>query len=299
MSSAQLQTILERLRAGANYSPVFSVAEARVSWYAYSDHFVIPDRFVVERGMVGERILEWVRRREVTDRRILLYLHGGGYVCGSAASHRPIACALAEAFDGVVASLDYRLAPEHPFPAALDDTLSAYDHLLATGWRPAQIAIGGESAGAGLAVASLLALRDRGGPLPGAAICISPWSDLTNSGESVASKAESDPIVFRGAIDITSELYRAGHSASDPLLSPIFGSLRSLPPLLIQVGSNEILLDDAVRLARAAGLADVAVELEIWPKMIHAWHFFAAELDEGRHASERAARWLNDKLAAC
>jgi acetyl esterase/lipase len=296
MSREELAAIRARLAAAANYSAEFSVDDARVSWYAYTDDFVVPEGLKVESDEAGGRPLEWIRRADAAADTAVLYLHGGGYVCGSARSHRPITSALAQVFAGGVASLDYRLAPEDPFPAAVDDAVAAVRSIVSRGIAPGRLAIAGESAGGGLAVATLLALRDSGGPMPGAAWCISPWADLTNSGATVRESTGRDPIVFPGAIDVTARLYLGGSPATHPQASPIFADLRGLPPLLIQVGSSEILVDDAVRLARTAGLADVDVTLEIWPEMLHAWHIFAGELSEGRDATLQAARWLERHL---
>lgn len=296
MSAAELEIILKRLTASGNYSPEFSVSAARTDWYAYADDFVVPEGLSLWTESLGASPVEWTARAGASSERIVLYLHGGGYICGSPKSHRAITCELAESFAGRVGSIDYRLAPENPFPAAVDDVVAAVEKLYIRGISPRSLALAGDSAGGGLAIASMLAIRDRGLPLPAAAWVISPWTDLTNSSISIQQNATRDPIVFVDAIERTARLYLGAQPARNPLASPVFGDLRRLGPMLIQVGSGEILFDDAVRLARAAGIADVEVTLEIWPKMPHAWHIFSAALEEGRAAVRRAAEWLAAEL---
>lgn len=296
MSQREIEAIRHRLSVVENYSGPFSVETARATWYAYTDGFKTPDGLALRSDRLGDRKVEWTSRAGVADDRVLLYLHGGGYVCGSPHTHRPITAEAAKSFTGLVASLDYRLAPEHPCPAAVEDTIAAVEDLYRRGIKPDQLALAGESAGGGLVVAALVALRDRGLALPAAAWLISPWADLTNSGDTVACNAHRDPIVFRDSIEITARLYLGDRDREDPLASPRHADLRGLPPLLIQVGACEVLVDDAVSLARAAGLADVDVTLRIWPRMLHAWHIFAAELEEGRRATSEATEWLARQL---
>jgi acetyl esterase/lipase len=181
-------------------------------------------------------------------------------------------------------ALGYRLAPEHPFPAALDDAIAGVRFLLAQGFAPPRIAIAGESAGGGLAVATMVSLRDAGLPLPACAWLSSPWVDLEQRGGSMATKAAVDPLIQRPYLDELAAAYLHGADPRTPLASPLHADLRGLPPLLIQVGSAETLLDDAVRLAGVAGDADVRVTLEVWPDMIHAWHLFHPQLAAGRRA---------------
>jgi epsilon-lactone hydrolase len=193
-------------------------------------------------------------------------------------------------------AVGYRLAPEHPFPAALDDALAAYRFLLDFGIAPANIAIGGDSAGGGLTLATMIRLRDTGKPLPGCAWLISPWVDLTMSGASLADKAEVDPLIQKAYLEELAAAYLRGADPAGPLASPLNADLAGLPPLLIQVGSAETLLDDAVRIARKAAVADVAVSLEVWPHMIHAWHLWAAELADGRRAIASAGAFIRARL---
>jgi phosphinothricin tripeptide acetyl hydrolase len=224
--------------------------------------------------------------------RAMLYLHGGGYVLGSPKSHRHMIAALALAADAVVLVPDYRLAPEAVFPAALDDAVAAYEWLLERGWRPDQIAMAGDSAGGGLCLATLLHLKDQGAALPAAAICISPWTDMTVSGASHQSKADVDPMVKSASLRHYGELYCGGRALDDPALSPLFGDLSGLPPLLIQVGSDEILLDDARELHLRAKAAGTDSTLEVWQGMFHVWHWFGHYLDEAAAATGKIADFM-------
>ena len=227
----------------------------------------------------------------------LLYFHGGAYVVGDAASFKGHIGELGRAAGVTAYSADYRLAPEHRFPAAVDDGVGAYRALLAQGLAPSRIVVAGDSAGGGLAMASLLAARDAGLPMPGAVFLISPWVDLACAGASMKTKAAEDPSLTEHGLRVTAAHYLHGASATLPLASPIHADLTGLPPLLIHVGSTEILLDDAVRLAAAAGAAGVSVRLEIWPRMIHDWHVFGFMLGAGRRAVAQAGAFLADHLA--
>jgi epsilon-lactone hydrolase len=227
---------------------------------------------------------EWTMTPQDARDAALLYLHGGGYVIGSLDSHRHLAAEAGRAAGIAALALDYRLAPEHPFPAAVEDALAGYRFLLARGVKPARVAIAGDSAGGGLVVAAMLAIRDAGLPPPACGWCISPWVDMEAIGETMASKADADPTVQKAGILDMARLYLNGADPRSPLAAPIHADLAGLRPLLIQVGAAETLLDDALRLAKAAGAADVRVELEIWPEMIHVWHLFHPMLTAGRGA---------------
>jgi monoterpene epsilon-lactone hydrolase len=227
---------------------------------------------------------EWTSTPDADRSRAILYLHGGGYVMGSLDTHRHVASESGRAARARALALDYRLAPEHPFPAAVEDAVAGYRFLLASGVQPGSITIAGDSAGGGLVVAAMLAIRDAGLTQPGCGWAISPWVDMEATGESMTSKATSDPTVERAGILDIARNYLNGADPRSPLAAPIYADLRGLAPLLIQVGAAETLLDDAVRLARVAGAADVAVDLQIWPEMIHVWHLYHPELSAGRRA---------------
>jgi monoterpene epsilon-lactone hydrolase len=230
------------------------------------------------------------------DDRRLLYFHGGGYVLGSPDGHRGVTAELGRAAGVPVVTPRYRLAPEHPFPAAVDDALAAYRALLAGGLVAKSIVVGGDSAGGGLALAMLVAARDAGLPLPAAVLAISPWVDLGCAGASMETKRAEDPMIGREGLLAMARHYLQATPADHPLASPLGADLAGLPPLLIQVGSAEVLLDDATRLAARAGAAGVAVRLDVWPDMPHVWHLMQAALREGRAAIREAGRWLAARL---
>ena len=229
---------------------------------------------------------------------MILYLHGGVYVIGTAAATLPLVGDLVRRTGTRAITLDYRLAPEHPYPAAVADAQDAYQGLLEQGVDPGQIALAGESAGGGLAVATLLALRDAGIPLPSCAFLMSPYADLTLSGDSIADREAVDRTLTPDGLRLRIPDYVAGADASDPLISPVFADLTGLPPLLIQVGSNEILLSDALRLAERAAMADVTVTLDVTDGVGHVFQAFAAMLDEADAALERASTFLRTNLTA-
>ena len=228
---------------------------------------------------------------------VILYFHGGVYVIGSATTSVPLVADLARRTGAKAVTVDYRLAPEHPYPAAVDDARAAYKGLLRQGVESGQIALAGESSGGGLAVATLLALRADGTPLPSCAFLMSPYADLTLSGDTLAGKQAVDLVLTPEGLRLRVDDYVAGADASDPLISPVFGDLSGLPPLLIQVGSHEILLSDAVRLAGRAAVADVPVTLEVTAGAPHVFQGFAAVLDEAGTALDRASVFLRTQFA--
>ncbi len=239
---------------------------------------------------------EWARAEGAGDGRALVYFHGGGYVLFSVETHRALCGAISRAADLPVLSVDYRLGPEHPFPAAVEDGVAAFHHLLERGYAPASIALGGDSAGGGLVAATLIALRDAGSALPGAGVCISPWADLTLSGPSMKSRADDDPLVSEEALALMACAYLGDADPKSPTASPAFADLTGLPPLLIQAGTAEILLDDARTLAANAERSGVDVTLECWDEMIHVWHAFVGSLPEADQAVARIAEFLLEKL---
>jgi acetyl esterase/lipase len=227
---------------------------------------------------------------------VVLYFHAGVYVIGTAAGTVPLVGDLVRRAGTKAVTLEYRLGPEHLYPAALDDARAAYESLLAQGIAPGQIVLAGESAGGGLAVALLLVLREAGLPLPACGYLLSPYADLTLSGETLAGKQDVDPLLSPEGLRARVPDYVGGADAADPLISPIFGDLRGLPPLLIQVGSHEVLLSDALRLAARAATADVAVTLEVTPGVPHVFQAYAGLLDEAGAALDRAADFMTAQL---
>src|ERR1700724_1658721 len=234
----------------------------------------------------------------IEPRHVVLYFHGGVYVIGDAFQAADLASQVGRRTRAQVISVDYRLAPEHPYPAAGDDALAAYEALLEGGTAPSDIALAGESAGGGLAVATLVNARDHGLPLPAAAFVMSPYADLTLAGTTMETRSEVDPLLSREALQARVPDYTAGHDAALRLISPVFADLSGLPPLIIQAGSHEVLLDDAVRLARQAATADVEVTLEITPGVPHVFQTFYPILDEAPAALDRAGQLLSAHLAS-
>ena len=239
---------------------------------------------------------EWTTTPNDARDAALMYLHGGGYVIGSLDSHRHLVAEAGRACGVAALALDYRLAPEHPFPAAVDDALAGYRFLLGRGLAPGRIAIAGDSAGGGLVVSAMVAIRDAGLPQPACGWCISPWVDMEAAGETMTSRAASDPTVQRAGILDMARLYLNGADPRSPLASPIHADLEGLAPLMIQVGACETLLDDALALAKAAGAADVRVDLQIWPEMIHVWHLFHPELKAGSEAIKAGGAFVRSML---
>jgi acetyl esterase/lipase len=253
----------------------------------------IADDVRVEAVDLGGVPGEWSDVPGAEDSRVLLFFHGGGYCSGSIVSHRRMVTEAGRKAGCRTLAVDYRLAPEHPFPAALEDALKAWRFLREHGIAAGDIAVSGDSAGGGLTVALLENLRDAAMELPGCAWLVSPWTDLTLSGSTLASKEAVDPIIHEGYLRELVEAYLPeGMDPRDPRVSPLFANLSGLPPLLIQVGSEEALLADATRFASAAGAAQVAVTLEVWPHMIHAWPLWNARLEAGREALAHAGAFI-------
>jgi monoterpene epsilon-lactone hydrolase len=240
---------------------------------------------------------EWSTTPEADPARAVLYLHGGGYMAGSIVSHRYVAVEIGRAARARTLALGYRLAPEHRYPAQLEDALAAWQYLREQGFAAKNIAVGGDSAGGNLTLALLLALRTRGMPLPCCGWLISPWSDLTASGATMQTKADVDPMIQRPYLLELAQAFAGGKELGDPLISPQRAVLAGLPPLLIQVGSEETLLDDAVTLAGRAGAAGVAVTLEVWPDMIHAFPMFFPRVAASRRATAGAGDFMRHHWA--
>lgn len=239
-----------------------------------------PGKYDVVGGVSGE----WQQATLGSADNVILYLHGGAFVIGSPVSHRDMVGAIADAAQARAFIVDYRLAPETIFPGAVEDAVAAYKGLLANGEKAEKIIIAGDSAGGGLTMSTLVALRDEGVELPAGAVCISPWADLTFTGDSMIAKDKVDAMLGRGSLSWFADQYLAGQDAAQPLASPIFADLENLPPILIQVGSNEVLLDDAIRLNKALKKAAGDVTLEVWDGQMHVWHLMSTIVPEGKHA---------------
>jgi len=295
MAHEGLQAIIAMLRAGLP-GPDVTIAEMRAGYERMTADAPVPEGFAFEPTRVGAVPAEWVRPADARADAAVLYLHGGGYVLGSPRTHRGLVARVAAACGAPALALDYRLAPEHPFPAAVDDAVAAYRDLLASGIAPGRLAIAGDSAGGGLAVATLIALRDAGAALPAAGVGLSPWVDLALAGDSMTTRAEADPMVGRALLAKMADAYLQGADPRTPLATPLAADLGGLPPLLLQVGGREVLRDDATRLAARARAAGVDVTLEHWEEMIHVWHAFAPLVPEADEAIARIgafvrARW--------
>jgi acetyl esterase/lipase len=245
----------------------------------------------------GVRAVEVATPQSRLD-HVVLYFHGGAYNYGAPSHYRDFIWRIAAAARARVLCIDYRLAPEHPFPAALDDAVAAYRWLLGGGAAPARVAIMGDSAGGGLVFGTLLRLRDEGVPLPAAAVALSPWTDLALTGPSLAGNAAADPMLKAEQAPALARHYLGGADPRHPYASPLYGDPAGLPPSLIQVGSDEILRDDAVRMADRLRAAGCRVELEVWPRMPHVWQLFARVLPEGRRAIARIGDFLRREMAA-
>ncbi|MYC36351.1 MAG: alpha/beta hydrolase [Chloroflexi bacterium] len=264
----------------------------RRSFEQMVDGFTIDVSARYSRLNAGGVTSEWVTAESASDSRVVLYLHGGGYIIGSPRTHRPLMAELSQASKGRVLGLDYRLAPEHPFPAPVEDSVAAYRWLLNEGYDPDRIAVAGDSAGGGLTVAMMVQARYLGLPMPGAAVCISPWVDMEGLGESMETRAAADPMVGKENLMVSAKTYLGGSNPRAPLAAPLYADLRGLPPMLIQVGDAEVLLDDSTRLAGIAREAGVEVEMDVWDDMIHVWHLFAPILPEGKQAISQAGEFI-------
>jgi acetyl esterase/lipase len=240
--------------------------------------------------------VNWLRPAGARQNKLLLYLHGGAYIMGSCRSHRPFVSHIAKAA-GIDALLpEYKLAPECPFPAALNDVVHVYRALLNDGYNARDIVVAGDSAGGGLALAMLLSLRNAGEPMPAAVALMSPWLDLTGGGESMQTRAARDPWFRPDDLPKIIKLYCQDEQRTDPLASPVFGDLRNLPPMLIQVGNDEILLSDSERASEKIRQSGGQVELEVWAGMWHVWQMFIGLVPESRAAVDRIGRFVSDKL---
>lgn len=291
MTRQQRQDLDEILR----HSPLDvggDVAEQRAIFHGMIAAIPLPDDVSAKQDELGGVPVVIVETPDLDPTAAILYFHGGAYALGSAPDSVGLAADVARRAGARAISVDYRLAPEHPFPAAVDDAVAAYRALLDQGVPSSRVAFVGESAGGGLVAAALIALKDAALPQPASATVFSPWTDLTVSGASATSKAAVDPALTPEALRTRARDYLGGHDATAPLASPIYADLVGLPPLLIQVGSHEILLDDAVRLAARAAEQDVAVELQVWPEVPHVFQSFAAVLDDADQALNAAGAFI-------
>ena len=294
--SQALQDIITALRSRPIPMDV-SWADRRKAMEDWQTALAMPADVKTQPVDAGGVRAEWIWRPDSDLDRAILYLHGGGYAIGSIATHRYLMQSVSKASGARVLGIDYRLAPENPFPAAVEDAVTAWRWMLAQGLEPQRGAIAGDSAGGGLTLATLIALRDRGVALPAAAALLSPWTDLAGTGASVKSKAAEDPMVTEAGLHAMAEAYLGSADARDPLASPLYAKLSGLPPLLIQVGTAEILLDDATRVAERARAAGVEVTLEPWDDMVHVFQMFPS-LAESSQAIAKIGDFVRARTSA-
>ncbi len=275
----------------------FSVESIREGLDQLGAMVKLPKDVKCETVDVGGVPAVWITIPDVINDHIILYLHGGGYVAGSIKSHENLAARLSRVTKARVLLIDYRLAPEHPYPAAIEDSTTAYRWLVSNERiLPKNMIIGGDSAGGGLTIATLVKLRDDGDTLPAAAVCLSPWTDLAVTGESVKTNADIDPFIPAESLEVIAELYYGDEDAKHPLVSPLYTNLQGLPPLFIQVGTAEVLIDDSTRLADRAKAAGVEVQLEIWEDMIHVFAAFAEWAPEGQQGIEQIGEFIQKHI---
>lgn len=279
-------------------APKPSFAERRASMDAFGEMGALPTGCFHEPATIGGVKCERVTPQGAVAGRLLLYLHGGAYTAGSPRSHRPLVARLAEAARSMAVAADYRLGPEHRFPAAVEDAVAVYGALVDGGADPAKLIVAGDSAGGGLALAVALSLKAQELPQPAGFFVISPWADLTQSGPSYGAKADTDPMITKAGLDDNALAYLGGLDARDPLASPVFGDFEGVAPVLIQTGSEEALLSDSITVADVLAHARVEVRLEVWPEMIHVFHAFSGGLQAARRAIRDAGSWMEARFGA-
>ena len=275
-----------------------TVPEQRAAFEFIGKLSMLPFKTKIKPVDVDTVSAQWISVGNFVEDCVVLYLHGGGYNIGSPYTHRDLAARISKASGARTLLIDYRLAPEHPYPAAVDDAVTAYRWLLENGYSPQNIAVSGDSAGGGLTIATLVSLRDAGEPMPAAAVCLSAWTDLGGTGESIQSRLQSDPLLTPDWLQLLAKNYIRNNDPRTPLISPIYADLHDLPPILIQVGSDEILLSDSSRLAERALDAGVDITLDVWQGMWHNWHFFAALMPEAKQSIQQIGIYIRRHLSS-
>jgi monoterpene epsilon-lactone hydrolase len=278
-------------------SPKFNtsstVQKQRKALERFAKFSILPGKTKIQALQIGKIAAEWISVGDTPEDCVILYLHGGDYCIGSLNTHRELAARISKASKIKTLLIDYRLAPEHPYPAAIEDVVIAYQWLLKNGFSSNNIVIAGDSAGGGLVIAALVKLRDLGESLPAAAICLSAWTDLQSTGESMKTHFQKDPFLTPEWLKFMAKHYAANSDFKTPLISPIYAGLALLPPLLIQVGSDEILLSDSIRLADRAREAGLDTTLKVWNNMWHVWHFFAGKMPEANRALNHIGSFIH------
>ncbi len=297
MASDEMKAVIEMMRSQEGIAAEgISLQERRDGMEEMQAAIPVPEDIVTKEVDIDGVPGLWVEAPGARDSAYVIYYHGGGYVMGSLSTHKELMGRISRSCKARVLGVDYRLAPEHVYPAAVEDGVKSYEWLLAQDADPASVMLAGDSAGGGLTLATLLALKEKGGHMPAGGILLSPWTDLTASGESATSRAEADPMITMSALLEIAKTYYADSNPKDPLISPVFADLSGLPPLLIQVGDAEVLLDDASRLADNAMAAGVSVQYQVWEE---AFHVFQAmpQLPESADALEKIARFYRDVIS--
>ncbi|MBN1221994.1 MAG: alpha/beta hydrolase [Candidatus Aminicenantes bacterium] len=291
--AALIKTLFRTLRIFGRHSEIGVV---RRNFDRVGQSFLFREKWNFTQVSAAGVPAEWVNPSNEEGSRFILYLHGGAFVSGSSKAYRGLVWRIAGQTAARILVIDYRLSPEHLFPAALEDSTAAYEWLLSQGMGPDGISVVGDSAGGGLALSLLLALKDKSIPLPACVVCLSPWVDLSCSSPSLESNAAKDPILIPASCRDRAKSYAGEAYLCDPYVSPVFGDLTGFPPLLILVGSDEVLLDDARRLAAKAGSDGVSFDLQVWKGMFHVWPYLAKYLPEGKAAIEQIARFLSKHM---
>lgn len=287
--TAMLKSMIRMgMRFVPNHLQAYRLVAGQGHWF-----FPAPPNFRSEPFLLDGLPALWVSHKRECSSRVILYLHGGGYAMGSNRTHLQLACRITKAARAQTMLLEYRLAPENPYPAAVEDVVKAYRWLLEHGTKPHQVVIAGDSAGGGLTLASLLALRERNLPPPAGAVCLSPWLDLTCYYSSNSHRLHRDPLITPERICFFAKLYAGQHDAALPEISPLFGDFHDLPPVLVQVGGDEILLNESKELRRRAR-GRMRLDLQVWPHMFHVWHFAARFLPQGQQAIEEIGRFVRE-----
>ncbi len=294
MASNELQGFLENLRAMGSFEMDLMTMRKMTSRAPAHPKPADITWEPVDAGVPAE----WVTPDDCVPGRAVVYFHGGGYATGTLDSSRSLFTHLARAARARLLAVNYRLAPEHPFPAAVDDAIAAYRFAISSGHAPEAIALCGDSSGGGLALATLVAAREHGDPMPGATVCMSPWTDLTLSGASLEANQDSDPMVRATTLGLMADAYVGARDRRSPTASPLFADLTGLPPLLVQVGSGELLVDDSTRFAKRARAAGVDVTLELWDDVFHVWQAYADLLPEARDAVAQIGTYIDQRLTA-
>jgi len=297
MVSDGIKRISEMVRQNSKVVAKQRVEESRAGFEQFAAMFQVAKDVKIDNVDVNGVSAVWISTPEAVEENVVLYFHGGGYVFGSINTHKEFMSRISRVSNSRVLLIDYRRAPENPFPAALEDAITAYKWLIdSEGIKPENLIIGGESAGGGLTLATLLKLRDTGIPLPAAALVLSPWADLDMTGETIRTKARVDPLANPSDLFFLASLYVGEDDPKNPYISPLYGDLKGLSPMIIQVGSSEILLSDAERIAERAKAADVDVILDIWEDMIHMFQMFALWSPEGQKATEKLGKFIQKHL---